>query len=118
MLDFGVVGGRRMVVVDVGGQRKPTTTKNEHECSISGVVSGGSQREPSTAESGHAHAIPAVMVGLLVVVVRGNPQPPKMSMRAQFWGLWGVTGVGVERGVAKEAHHRRKCSILRWWWGG
>jgi len=53
-------------VVDVGGQRKPTTAKNEQRMlnfGGRGVVVGGSQRKHTTAENRHACLISGVMGG-------------------------------------------------------
>ena len=96
---LAVVGGGRWVVVVVcalvsgggevgGGKRKPTATENEHVRSILRVTVAAAAREiPTTTENESERSFSGV-VGLLVEA-RGNPQSPKTSVRARFWGLWG-----------------------------
>jgi len=83
---FDLVGGGGSVV-DVGGQRKLTITKDEHLCSISGgcgvVAARKSPQLPKTS-------IPACFWWLWIVIVvasaRESPQPPKSSVHARFQG--------------------------------
>jgi len=50
-----------MVMAVVLAQRKPTTSENEHKCSISGLVglliSSTDQRKPTTPENKHEHSM-------------------------------------------------------------
>ena len=94
-----------------GCLRWPEETHNEHVCAFSGVMGKGRRRRPEKAHNECEHSFSGVVE---LLVARGNPQPPKTSMSAQSWGLWGQL-VG---GAAQKDHHRRKCSIWRWLMGG
>jgi len=72
-----------------GGQRKPTTAKNEHKCSISVWLGVGNRlwwmwvarESPQPPKTSNECSISGV-VGSLLVAARGNTQPPKTGMRA------------------------------------
>jgi len=81
MIDLVGGGGS---VVDVGGQRKLTITKNEHLCSISGVVAA--RKSPQLLKTSIRARFQGLWIVIVVASARESPQPPKSSVHARFRG--------------------------------